>query len=199
LSRYAEVEVTNLPLGDIATEHCIVERKSFTDYVASLVSRENRLFDQAERLFESGKACFIVVHGDFETVKAHRSVTEKQIFGSMAALAVENGVPVLWIPPLHWALYCAIKLCEKVEQGKFLRPRHLRRRPKSKAPWCVRKLAQFLEVPERVAARLLAKYGSVSRICTLSERELLNIDGIGSTRAGRITTLLKKDWRKTRK
>jgi len=191
LKRYAEVEVTELPLGDIATTHCIVERKSFSDYVSSLV--DGRLFDQARRMFDSGKASFIVVHDHYEVT---RGVTDKQIFGSMAALVVENGVPILWVPPVDKALYCAVKLCEKVEQGKLLKPRHLRKPKRSKAPWCVRKLSQFLEVPEKVAARLLAKYGSVSEIAKADLNDLRSIEGIGYLRATRIQTLLTKDWRR---
>jgi len=193
LKHYCNVEfdVVQLPLGDLATEHALVERKSFRDYVASLV--DGRLFDQAHRMFESGKECFIVVHGDHE---ASRNVTDAQIFGSMAALVVENNIPVLWLPPLSYALYCAVKILEKVEQGKRFKPRRPRKPKRTRSPWCVRKLAQFFEVPERVAAGLLMKYGSVANISKASKEDLQKIDGVGFIRAERIKTLLSKDWRK---
>jgi len=186
-----EVEVVELPLGDLATEHALVERKSFRDYIASLV--DGRLFDQAHRMFESEKECFIVVHGDYELT---RNVTDAQVFGSMAALVVENNIPVLWVPPLSHALYCAVKILEKVEQGKRFKPRKPRKHKRTKSPWCVRKLAQFLEVPERVAAGLLMKYGSVANISKAPKEDLQRVNGIGSIRAERIKALLSKDWRK---
>lgn len=161
---------------------------------------DGRLFDQASRMFETSKPSFIVVHLDpTKKPQVKRQITEKQIYGSFAALAVENGVPVIGpLPDLKQAMYCAIKICEKVEQGKFLKPRHLRKWKKTKAPWCVRKVARLLEIPERVAARILTKYGSIENVAQAAHdlKALQILDGIGYLRALKIRTTLCKDWRK---
>jgi len=193
LRSWVEVERRRLPLGDMATDHCIVERKSYSDYVASLV--DGRLFDQAARMTESEKVCFIVIHNDFKEPPVQRQVTDAQIYGSMAALVVENAIPVVFIPNIYNALYCAYKILEKVEQGKYLKPRHLRKPSHSKAPWIVRKVAQLFDIPYKTAAQLLLKYGSIENI--MKADDLTSVPGIGTLRAHRIKTILCKDYRKS--
>jgi len=176
-----DVECTSLEIGDICTEKCIVERKSFNDYVTSLV--DGRLFDQLSRMFESDKPCFIVIHDYYHF---NRNVTPKQVFGSIAAAAVEYGVNILWVPKFSEAMYVVVKLLEKVEQGKFLRPKRYYKYKKETLPYKAKVLKRMFGLPDKVAVDLLRTYGSIEKICQLDEAHLMRVEGIGELRAKRI-------------
>lgn len=191
LQKYAQVEWETLPLGDIETEETIIERKSFKDYVYSLA--DGRLFDQLNRMYESEKACFMIVH-DEEVISTN--VTEEQIYGAMASQAVRYGVPIYWFLTIQRAMYVAVKICEKVHEGKFGVPRKQFKRKLSKAPFIVQKTARYLGVPEMTATSLLAKFGSIENICKAQEIDLYTCQGVGEIRAKRIMSMLKHDWRK---
>ena len=191
LQQWCKVEYTTLKIGDITSEHCIVERKSFVDYVASLV--DGRLFSQAKRMFETGKPSFIVVHDEpYDTGR----ITDNQLYGSIAALLCENGVPVFWSPSLSGAMYCAYSLCKKVEEGKYLKPRRPYKRPKRGIPAIIEKIAKYFGVSRLVAARLIKRYGSFHGICHAKQSDLRRVSGVGSIRAKQIYTLCNKNWRK---
>lgn len=190
---HVKCEWETLEVGDYATDQVIIERKSFDDYVASLI--DGRLFSQIDRMSKTDKLCAVVVH-DYPRVK--HAVTDKQIYGSMAASLVEFGIPVLYVPTLDNAIYLIKQICEKVEQGKLGVPRKYYKRKKN-APWIVRKVSQLLEVPDKTAARLLLRFKSIHGIAQASEEELEKIEGIGDVRARRIRAILNVEVKQSAK
>ena len=84
------VTVDHLQLGDITSEHCLIERKEFNDFISSIIDR--RLFSQSRRLTYSTKPAFLLVHGVWDT---KRQVTDKQIAGAIASVMVRNANPTL--------------------------------------------------------------------------------------------------------
>lgn len=190
ISKYADVEVTTLPLGDIASENCIIERKDFQDFVNSMI--DGRLFSQLTRMFRSDKPNFLFVHGAWEI---KRDVNWKQIAGAVASTLVRYGCPVLFFisdnKSTQWkyfdtAMYIAAKVCEKVEQGKFLKPRLAYKYKRRVAPLKVEKVRKLFSIPTIVAARLLKRFGSIKGICNASFEELYSVSGIGDVRAREI-------------
>jgi len=189
-----EVEITTAELGDICSEHCIVERKEFNDFVSSIIDR--RLFSQSKRMTYSEKPAFLLLHGIWD-IKRH--VTEKQVAGALASLIVRNANPTLVMlghpcpkcgeaKEIEWknfslAMYIAGKICEKVEEGKFLQPKTYKLWEKPKVPYKVDKLARLLGVPNVVAARLLKRFGSIRGVVSATPEQWTEVEGVGDMRA----------------
>ena len=191
-----DVTIQHQKLGDICSEHCIVERKEFNDYVSSIIDR--RLFSQTKRMMYSDKPSFLLVHGVWD-IKRH--ITEKQVGGAIASTLVRTAIPTLVLltrdkrqelKNFSQAMYVAGKICEKVEEGKFLEPKLYKRWHKPQVPYRILKLAVLLGVPKLVAARLLKEFKSIRGVCNASFQELLRVEGIGEVRAQNIIKLVHR-------
>ena len=207
LRKYANVKVAKLEIGDIVptSDSCYVERKTLHDYIGSLI--DGRLFRQLNNTFDTGKPGFMVIfHEEPKSKKAkamykmvRSRITREQLYGSMAAVVVEYGVPIIGFNlPAEFddMVYCVTKIIEKVEQGKFLKPRRLYVRKKKNVPFCVQMVSQMLSVSSRIAGHLLNEFGSIENLSKASVIDLMEIPGVAETRATNIHTLLTKDWRK---
>lgn len=205
LSKYAEVDIQTLELGDVTSDNCYIERKTLQDYVQSLI--DGRLFSQMERLFTTGKPAFLIIHHEEPTTekgkwiyqKTISRITKEQLYGSMAAIIVEYGIPIITFnlpATFEDMVYCLVKMIEKVEQGKFLVPRRLYKRKERKVPFCVTLVKRLFGVPERVAVNLLKEFGSIENMCQAKEEDFLNVPGMGNVRSLKAVTILHKDWRK---
>lgn len=206
LRKHATVQVVKLEIGDIVpvSESCYVERKTLHDYIGSLI--DGRLFRQLNKTFDTGKPAFMVIfHEEPKSKKAiamykmvRARITKEQLYGSFATVLVRYGVPIIGFNlPAEFSdmAYCVAKMIEKVEQEKFLKPRRLYVRKKKNVPFCVQMVSQLLSISTRIAGHLLNEFGSIEGICKASEVELLNVPGIGNTRASNIHVRLTKDWR----
>jgi len=194
-----KVRIDHVKLGDICSQHCIVERKEFGDFVNSVIDR--RVFSQTKRMMYDEKPTFLLMHGVWDI---KRQIHGKQIAGALASLLVRTATPTLVMlnhphdndvkkaerRNFSNAMYIAGKICEKVEEGKFLKPRLWKKWEKPKVPIKVDKVSKLFGVPAVVAARMLKRFKSLRGICLAKHSELLQITGIGDVRASSILKLV---------
>lgn len=197
LKKFVTVKTAMLEVGDVSTDHVVIERKSINDFATSLVN--GRLFEQMNKLMReqeiSKKVCVLIIHGWRPTI----NIEEKHLFGAISSVCVHYGFPILWVPDLETCAHVAWKVIEKVHEGKWLTPRHVYKREPRRVPQSVLRVRKLLGVPDRVAAGLLVKFGSIRNMCCASVEELLSVPGIGKIRARRIHSVLNFDYRKSGK
>lgn len=200
----AKVRVTTLPLGDLEVKDmlpersCIIERKALDDFVASIV--DGRLFDQTKRMYYKEQPCFLLVHGSFNW---RHQIHKKQVLGAIASAFVRTGIPMLVF--IHFQekkntkaestvfvynAYVTQKILEKVNQGKFLKPRSYKYK-KKRGIRKVEIIAKMFGVSPRVAYRLFKKFGSIQKICLANKQQLFSVTGIGDIRADKIYKLVR--------
>lgn len=187
-----KTEMTNLPIGDyIVASETVVERKSIHDFITSVF--DGRLFDQCERLRKHFEHPVIIIEGDVDEIA---QITENPLvfYGAVSAIALDFKIPIL--PTPNASNTAKLLVAMSARQGKTKGP-FLKKIRKSgdvqRQQLLV--LCSLPGVGEKLASRMLEKFGSPSNSLNASAIELSKIEGMGESRAQKIRKLLDSEVR----
>jgi ERCC4-type nuclease len=182
-----EVTVETLPVGDyIVSDRVCIERKTVGDFESSIVT--GRLFEQARRLSDAYERPIIMIEGDRDEFRMKGQV----ISGAVASLYIDYDIPVMATLGAKETAEM-IKYISKHEQdGKA-------RQPSVKGGARSFTESQFMEkiignlpgVGIETARNLLEHFGSVQAVAAATEKELKEVDNVGSKRAKLIFGLMR--------
>ena len=183
-----EVEACQLKVGDfILSDRVGVERKSVGDFLQSIVDK--RLMSQAKILRETFERPVLILEGG--NLYSRRAIHPNAIRGSLAALAVDVGIPIL---PTRDEKETALILfaIARREQLDESREVAVRGEPKGLTlPEHQRFVVEGLPgISAVLAKRLLEHFGTVERVMCASEEELKQVHGIGREKARSIRKIL---------
>ncbi|RLF90020.1 DEAD/DEAH box helicase, partial [Thermococci archaeon] len=187
-----KLEFKTLDVGDyIVSEDVAIERKSANDFIQSII--DGRLFDQVKRLKEAYPRPIMIIEGQLYGI---RNVHPNAIRGAIAAVTVDFGLPVIFSSnPEETAQY--IFLIAKREQEE--KEREVRIRSEKKAVTLAERQRLIVEglphVSATLAKRLLRHFGTVERVFTASEAELMKVEGIGEKIAREIRKVITAPYR----
>jgi len=192
VARGVDVEPSQLDIGDyILSSRIGVERKNVDDYLESLI--DGKLFRQVSQLRDAYARPILIIEGDDLLTK--RNINHNAIFGSLASISVDYGIPVIRTKDSAETadLMGVIARREQKDDKKVVAIRG------GKPQMSVRERQQFLveglpNVSAVLAGRLLNHFGSIRDIVNASEKELMQVDGIGKNIASEITKLLNENY-----
>ncbi|WP_457752847.1 ERCC4 domain-containing protein, partial [Thermococcus sp.] len=147
-----------------------------------------RLFDQVKRLTEAYARPVIIIEGQLYGI---RNVHPNAIRGALAAVTIDWGVPVLFSADAKETAQF-IYLIAKREQEE--RKKDVAVRSEKKALTLADRQRLIVEglpyVSATLAKRLLKHFGSVERVFTAKESELMEVEGIGEKIAREIRKVI---------
>ena len=182
-----KVEMMNLPVGDyIVAPETIVERKSVNDFISSVF--DGRLFDQCNRLKEHFEHPTIILEGNVDEID---NITENPLvfYGAMSSVVLDFKIPVIPTPNASHTTKLLISMCARQEtvKGPFLKKI---RKSGNLQQQQLSILTSLPGVGEKLASRMLEKFGSPSSSLNASSVELSKISGMGEARAQKIRKIL---------
>lgn len=182
-----KVEMVTLPVGDyIVAPETIVERKSVNDFISSVF--DGRLFDQCSRLKEHFEHPAIVIEGNVDEID---KITENPLvfYGAMSSVILDFKIPVIPTPNASHTAKLLISMCARqgAVKGPFLKK--IRKSGNLKQQQ-LSILCSLPGVGEKLATRMLEKFGSTSNSLNASSVELSKINGMGEARAQKIRKIL---------
>jgi len=180
----AVVNTQPLEVGDfLASEKVAIERKSFDDFVSSII--DGRIFDQARNMRENFEHPLLLIEG-----YSNREINDNALKGAIAALILDYGVSILTSKNeydsakiIYW-----IAKKEQHESQNFVGIK-VGKKPKTTQQLQEFVVASIPGVSTVLAKRLLEKFGSVENIFAASEEELQEVKGIGKKLAKGIKKL----------
>jgi Fanconi anemia group M protein len=180
------VERRAIQPGDYLAGPVGVERKTFSDFFASIVQR--RLFDQVRRLREAYPLALLLVEGDLAEIAKQKNPAA--YWGAFSAVTLQERVPILFARDVGETAL-ALDVIER-QFAKGALDYGVRHKPRTRtAAERQRFLLEGLPgVGKASAARLLAHFGSARRVFAATEAELLRVPSLGPKRAGEITAIL---------
>jgi len=185
----AEVIVRKLDFGDfLVGEGVAVERKTIHDLVGTLTQRF--LFDQIFRMKEAYPKSILLIEGYMGILRKFRRITPESLNGALFALAQGN---IFIIPTIDYkdtAIFLVTASKQLLKEGKetaVIRHRPKAKTVKEKQLYAVTGLPHVGPV---LAENVLKKFGSVRKVFCASKEEFMEVDGIGSLIASRITEVL---------
>ena len=186
------IEPQQLDIGDYVLSSRIgVERKDVDDFLESLI--DGKLFKQIAQLRDTYSRPILILEG--ENLLTKRNISHNAIFGSLASITVDYGIPILTTKDgLETAdLLNIIARREQSEEKKAVAVRG------EKPQMSIKERQQFIieglpNVSAVIAKRLLSHFGSIRDIANATENELMEIRGIGKNIASDIIKLLNSNY-----
>jgi len=184
-----DIRLERLTVGDYEIDGGIViERKTYADFAVSLV--DGRLFPQAATLARCRHRPVLLLEGPKPShmPDIHRHALK----GAVLSLAVMWRLPVLYARDPEDSLLILRFLAQQLARtdGGLL-PRY-DRKPKRFTSRQLYVLEGLPGVGPALAARLLAHFGSLERVITADERQLVQVRGVGGRKAQRIRHLVSR-------
>jgi DNA excision repair protein ERCC-4 len=183
------IEMKTLPIGDyIVAPETVVERKSIHDLISSVF--DGRLFDQCNRLKKHFQFPIILMEGNVDEIN---EITENPLifYGAVSSIALDFKIPVIATPSADHTAKLLVSMCSRKElpKGPFLK------KIKKSNDIQRQQLATLSSLPgigEKLAVRMLEKFGSPLSVFTASSTELAKVEGLGETRAKKIKKILEE-------
>lgn len=182
------LEIRTLPIGDyIVGPETVVERKSISDLVSSVF--DGRLFDQCSRLKEHFTNPVILMEGNVDEIE---QIVENPFvfYGAVSAVAIDFKIPILPTPSAVHTAKLLVSMCSRKEiaKGPFLKKI---RKSDDLQRQQLSVLCSLPGVGEKLATRMLERFGTPSRTLNAPLTELAKVEGLGEARAKRIKQMLE--------
>jgi Fanconi anemia group M protein len=192
-ARGMEVTLRNLDVGDyVVSDRVAIERKTASDFVASIIDPERNLFRQIGDLSRSYDRPVLILEGrDLYT----RQVNPNSIRGALAAVAVDYGVPIIPTEDQDdTASVIALLVAREQKEG------HEPKMHGHKTARTLKEQQEYLisaipSIGPRVARNLLRHFGSIERIMTARQEELQEVEMVGPKIAERIRELVGGEYK----
>lgn len=182
------IEIKTLPVGDyIVAPETVVERKSMHDFLSSVF--DGRLFDQCSRLKEHFQSPLVLLEGNVDEIS---EITDNPLvfYGALSSVALDFKIPVIPTPNAADSAKLLVSLCSRKDsfKGPFLKKI---RKSNDTQRQQLSVLCSLPGVGDKLAIRMLQKFGSPIRVFTASLAELAKVEGLGESRAKKIRKMLE--------
>ena len=188
------VELAELPVGDILLNGRIaIERKCCTgdrtDFEASIIDDEKRLFFQSEKLrLDDSITPIVLLEGP--VYENSRSMLIQQIDGAVSFLTAIQGLSVVNTLSIRHTAYFALKLATHDRSGLgydlALRPK----KPKLLSDQLAFTLEGMPGISANTAKKIAEVYPSLAAVCSATREDLLKIPGMGPKRLEGVWAIL---------
>ncbi|MFI5294335.1 MAG: ERCC4 domain-containing protein [Thermodesulfovibrionales bacterium] len=177
--------------GDYILSECLcVERKTATDFAASIMDR--RLFSQARKLKAEFSKPVIILEGNIFLLNS--GIEQVALIGALSWLVAEEGISVLFSDGERRTAQLLATMARHSQEGLGYEIALRHDKPKD-----VRTLQQFLieglpGIAGSKAKALLSHFGSPHAIFVAENSELSKVPGIGKEIARRIREVVHALW-----
>ena len=182
------LEIKTLPVGDyIVAPETVVERKTISDLISSIF--DGRLFDQCNRMKEHYQFPILIIEGDINEIE---ELTENPFvfYGAISSIAIDFKIPVIPTPNASHTSKLLISMCSRkdIAKGPFIKKI---RKSNDMQKQQLSVLSSLPGVGEKIAIRMLEKFGTPLKVFGASSTELSKISGLGESRAKKIKKMLQ--------
>jgi Fanconi anemia group M protein len=187
------VEQQQLAVGDyIVSSRIGVERKHVDDFLQSLL--DGKLFNQMRHLRDAYSRPLLIVEG--EGLLTKRNISQNAIFGSIASIITDYGIPLITTRSPHETADF-LRILARREQNKGDRVVALRG---EKTAMSLVEQQRFLveglpHVSSVIANRLLSHFGNIRSLAGASVQELCDVKGVGKNIAEDIIQVFREEFR----
>jgi Fanconi anemia group M protein len=190
-----DVRLETLDVGDyVCSDRVVVERKSVSDFLDTLVGGERSMFEQAGEMASHYARPVVVVEGEGDLYE-ERNVHPNAIRGALASLAIDFDASVLRTDGEDDTADMLAVLAER-EQDESDREVsvHGEKSTKTLPEQQEYVVASIAEVGPVTARSLLSEFRTVEAVMTATEADLMEADGVGKVTAQRMREIIGSEY-----
>ncbi len=186
-----DLKFDNYFAGDyIISTRSAIERKTIADFISSL--KDARLFDEIIKLKNSFEIPILLVEGSFSEIAG---INLNAFFGALSALILKFNITVLNSANSAQSaeIIFALAKKEQIDEGRTV-PIKVPKLPESDKGKIEVILCSFPKLNITRAKELLNKFGTLQNIFNATEKELMEVPGIGKTIAQEIVRISRLNY-----
>ena len=170
LSSEADMEIKNLEIGDYIIGETVIERKTFSDFISSMLSK--RLVEQLSQM-QSYESRLLILEGkDFEALENEQTkLNPNAIRGMILSISLDFKTPIIFTKDAEDTSKFLVVLAKKQLKGKTEFTLHSRK-PASESKQKQYIIESFPGIGPKTAEALLKEFKSIKGIINASEEEL---------------------------
>ena len=188
--RGVEIKVMRLDIGDFLIGNVCIERKTIRDFVNSII--DNRLFIQIKNMKEEYERQILIVEGEGD-IYSQRNVHPNAIRGAIASIALDFNISMIKTKNPQETADMLISIEKRMSNEKKEIELH-KRKPISTEGEQLYIVSSLPSIGTSLAKNLLKKFGNVKNIFNATEKELMEVEGIGKEKAKKIYEIINKKY-----
>ncbi|MCD4663626.1 MAG: hypothetical protein K8R68_00040 [Bacteroidales bacterium] len=182
-----DVEIVNLKAGDYEINgRILVERKTKDDFILSIL--HNRLFSQCSKMKKDISLPLLIIEGN--PYKTNYEISRASVKGALLSVSVAWQIPVFFSNSKEDTTEILIMTGKQMLNDKYpvIRKGYKPKKPDNLQRYFIQGLPA---VGPLLAIRMLNHFGSIENIMNASLEELIQVEGIGKTKALKMIDFLK--------
>jgi len=187
----SHLNLKRLEVGDYLIGRLLIERKTTTDFVNSLIDRN--LMAQLRRLSEQAYKPLLIIEGD--GLYTARDIHPNAIRGALAAIVVDMSIGILYTKSAEETaeMLCVLARREDADpsHSHYIMPKRAYHSIKEAQETII---ASFPNIGPANAKKLLEEFGSVLGVITASIDEITAIKGIGTKKAEKLFEVVTRHY-----
>jgi Fanconi anemia group M protein len=163
-----QINTINLEVGDYLVGNTIIERKTFSDFISSMLSK--RLFEQLNNMKQYNKRLLILEGRDFEKLN-YGKINPNSLRGLILSISLEYEIPIIFtMDSKETATYLYLLAKRGIKSSMDL-TFHTQKgqTKKEKIKYIVE---SFSNIGPKNAEKLLKKFKTIKNIVNASKEEL---------------------------
>jgi DNA excision repair protein ERCC-4 len=149
---------------------------------------DGRLFDQCSRLKDNFEYPIVLVEGNVDEIE---EITENPMifYGAISTVVLDFKIPIIPTPSAAHTAKLLVSMCSRKDAPKGPYLKKIKKSPDLEK----QQLSVLCSLPgigEKFAIRMLAKFGTPSKVFSATTSELAKVEGLGESRAKKIKKTL---------
>jgi Fanconi anemia group M protein len=134
---------------------------------------------------------YYIIHGEWKSIHEYSSITIESILSAIASIQARYNVKAIVVPSRKYAIYMALKIIEKSQDFKNVRPVAYKVDSGDRAVDMLVAAAEGVGIND--AINLLNRFGSVKGVINASRDELLEVKKMGKKKVERLKRTINYD------
>lgn len=168
-----KIEIKNIPIGDYIVGDIIIERKTISDFIASLLNK--RIIRQLKELKQYDKK-ILIVEG-YEEQDIYNKINENAIRGFILSIVLDYNIPIIMTKNYKDTANFLIVLGKRTNKKFKEISLRFKKKSVSKKEQLQFILEGFPGIGPASAKKLLKKFGTIKNVINSNKEELEEVIG----------------------
>lgn len=192
VKRKIPIEIKQLPIGDYVIGDTIIERKTKSDFISSIINK--RLIEQLNNMKQFEKR-LLIIEDDSHCGERKINIHPNAVRGMILSVAVDFATPMIFTNGFEETVDFLEVLNKRYDQGKKEFSLKMKRKARSMKEQQQFILESFPGIGPSLAKQILKENKTIKSIANFKEEDFKNIKKLGEKKANLIYKIINSEYR----